>query len=500
MKTIKNIKRGLVLSLMIITAVGCSDFLEVNDSPNSPTISTPSLTLPVAQQSLVSMSATTMNYLGNYMTYSYSTPSNWSANSAFFRYTVSTTFYSGIFQSSYSSILKNLTYVMTYDDGVSDYSAYQTIAKVLKGYQFQYLVDLYGDVPYSEANLRGGNTTPKYDDAETVYKAIIEELTAAATLATNMPALAVNPGDQDIIFGGNMTKWAQFANTVKLRMLVRLSNTSQDAYITAEIAKINANGAGYITSTTAANPGYSDDASKQNPTWGSLGFAPNAGSLTDRNDYTVASDYMITVLTDNNDARIERLFAPAAASGNFKGAAQSTVLPGTGFTNRDVSHVGPGILVSATADQPIMLLSESLLIQAEAIARGYIPGGDAAAKTMYQNAIEASFTELGVTDPVTEAQAYYGQAGVVNVNWDDSPNKIEAIMEQKWVALCGVSAINSWIDKTRTGFPANLPVPAESAGTRPVRLLYPATEVARNSANVPAQATSDAFTSFPFWK
>ncbi len=69
-----------------------------------------------------------------------------------------------------------------------------------------------------------------------------------------MPANAENPLEKDIINGGDMTKWAQFANTVKLRMLVRLSNTNQDAYIRAQIALIDANGAGYITSDIFTNP------------------------------------------------------------------------------------------------------------------------------------------------------------------------------------------------------------------------------------------------------
>ena len=62
-----------------------------------------------------------------------------------------------------------------------------------------------------------------------------------------------------------MTRWAQFANTVKLRMLVRLSNTGQDSYIQDQIASINANGAGFITSDVTANPGYSDNAGQQSP-------------------------------------------------------------------------------------------------------------------------------------------------------------------------------------------------------------------------------------------
>jgi len=487
----------MLLSILIL-ATSCEDFLDVNENPNNPTISTPSLTLPVAQQDFVALNSRSMNYLGNFMNYHWAVPSNWSAQANLIRYNVTSSFYANIFETSYSSIFKNLLYIQTFEDGSTDYTAYKVIAGAIKGFQYQYLVDLYGDIPYTEANLRGDNTTPVYDDAETVYKAIIDELTMTADLAINIAADAQSPGTQDIIFHGDMAKWAQFANTVKLRMLVRMSNTGQDSFITSEIAKITANGAGYISDNVFANPGYSDDANKQNPFYAYLGTAPGTSSITDRNDYTVATDYMINALTATSDVRLFYLYAEAD-NGGYKGAEQSTTLPGTGFTNKDLSHVGPGLLINSEQDQPVILYTESLLLQAEAMVRGYIDGGDAGAQALYEEAIEESFVFLGVEDAVTEAQTYYTQP-IINVNWGNSPNKIEAIITQKSIALNGTHAIESWIELTRTGFPLNVPVPAESKGIRPVTLLYPDTEIARNTDNVPSQSKDDAFTQNPFWK
>ncbi|NKI28114.1 SusD/RagB family nutrient-binding outer membrane lipoprotein [Arenibacter sp. 6A1] len=500
MKT-RNFKNSTILLLAILLgAVSCSDYLDVNDNPNDPPISTPQLTLPVAQASLANLNARSMTYLGQYMAYNWATPSNWSANADFARYNVTTNFFTTVFETSYVDIFKNLTYIETYEDptGAVDYSAYKVISSTLKGFQYQYLVDLYGDVPYSEANQRGANTTPKYDDAETVYKANIDALTQAATLALNLPDTAEDPGSQDIIFNGHMDEWAAFANTIKLRMLVRLSNTGQDSYIKDQIALINANGAGYIASDVNVNPGYSDASDKQSPFYGYFRNV-NTNSQTDRGDFTVASDYALDFLAETNDDRLSRIYAPAQSGGAFKGAPQSTVLPGSGFTSNDLSKVGPGLLRSADQDQPIMLLSESLLLQAEAAVRGYIPGGDAAAEALYNEAITESYIYLGVEDAEAAAQAYYTQ-DLINVGWTSSSNKIEAIITQKWVALNSTSSIELWIEKTRTGFPAGLPVPAESDGVRPVRLLYPASEVARNKNNVPSQSVGDAFTSNPFWK
>ncbi len=494
-----KIKKSIFLiASLLLMSVGCSDYLEVNDNPNDPPISTPSLSLPVAQQNFASLNGTSMVYLGQFMTYNWTTPSNWSANQALIRYTITTSFYSNIFESSYLSVFKDLTYIQNYEDpsGSIDYSAYYAIADIVKGFQYQLLVDLYGDVPYTEANLRAENRTPAYDDAETIYKDVIDKLTAAASLALSLPANAENPMDQDIIFYGDMTKWAQFANTIKLRMLVRLSGTGQDAYIQEQVASINANGAGYITEDVSSNPGYSDDAGKQSPFYGYIGKGPNNTEI-DRNDYTVATDYTIDYLSNRNDPRLTRIYAEAD-NGGYHGAEQSTILPGSGFTSDDLSKVGPGLLTSSTQDQPIMLVSEALFIQAEAALNGYISGGDSVAQQLYNQAIEESFVFLGVEDAVNEAQTYYTQ-DLPNVSWTSSPNKLEAIITQKWIALNGTASIESWIDLTRTGYPSGLPIPEESDGVRPVRLLYPDTEVGRNSQNVPQQTGSDAFTDEPFW-
>ena len=169
MNSIKIIKSCVVLLITTLITVSCNDYLDVNENPNDPSISTPSLTLPFAQRDLAALNAQQMTYLGQYLAYNWATPSNWSSNQEFSRYTVNSNFYSIIFERSYGTIFKNLTYVQNYEgNGAVDYSAYKSIARILKGFQYQYLVDLYGDVPYTEANLRSANITPKYDDAQTI--------------------------------------------------------------------------------------------------------------------------------------------------------------------------------------------------------------------------------------------------------------------------------------------------------------------------------------------
>ena len=84
------------------------------------------------------------------------------------------------------------------------------------------------------------------------------------------------------------------------------------------------------------------------------------------------------------------------------------------------------------------------------------------------------------------------------VDWSASPNKMEAIITQKWLALNGVNAFESWVEYNRTGYPSNLPISTyASQADRPVRLEYPASELSSNGGNVPNQP--DAFSDKIFW-
>ncbi|WP_298780010.1 SusD/RagB family nutrient-binding outer membrane lipoprotein [uncultured Polaribacter sp.] len=497
MKTIYKLKTSLVLLLLMLN-IGCSDFFDNTITSYS---SNPSLTFPVGQTYLAKLHGSTMNYLGNFMVYNYSGVYAEEDLRDLLIYNFTDTFYDEIFDDSYEQVLSNLNYVINYDAAESDldYDAFRPLSRILRAFLFQYLVDLYGDVPYSEAGLRAENLYPKFDDAETIYKAVIDELTETANLCLTFNFVQgstfEDPSEVDVMFGGDMDKWAQFANTIKLRMLIRLSNTNQDDYIIAEIDKINANGAGYITSDVNVNPGYLNQQNKQNPFFAAYGQS-TTGDFTDQYAATAASDFVLEYLQSINDQRYTRLYSEAV-NGGYKGSQQTTDLPDIGFTSDDLSHIGPGLVKSSEQDQPIMLYSESLFLQAEAMLRGYIPGGDTAAESLYKSAIEESYIYLGVTDATNEAITYYSQ-DIVNVNWASSPDKIEAVLTQKWIALNGTNAIESWIELTRTGFPSGLPLP-EGESIRPVRLLYSGNEVLTNW-NTPAQSESDAFNSPPFWK
>ena len=454
--------------------------------PNNPTSATPDLILPVAQKYTANIihasdgGGRRANSIGNMIMY------NWSQSDGFawypdeFKYNVTSSFYSTIFNDSYSSALKQYQLLTQLEE---KYDYYKAIGMIMKAYHFQLLVDFYGDVPYSEALLRKDNATPKYDKAVDIYADLLVQLDAAITLI-NGAKLPVAPGADDVMFGGDMTKWKQFANTVKLRIAVRSKNA---AAITAAFAEPS----GFITSDVMVQPGYSVDAGKQNPFWNLYG-ADESGTKTMTNNATCATDYILTYLASTNDPRLDRLYEKPATGhlGVKQGLLDYDTPVVDAFVPEKVSNIGPGLLKSATMGACIFTLAENNFNKAEAALAQPSLGS---AKSFYEAGITASFAYLGASG----AAAYYGQA-LNNVSWDASSNKLQAIITQKWIAVNGITAEQSWFDYTRTKFPANLPISAQATtADRPVRLFYPSGELSSNGANVPTQP--NAFTGKIFW-
>lgn len=491
----KNIiKFAIVLLILGFTASCSEDYLDVNTDPNNPTAVTPDLVLPVGQLYTAQLvqGDRRLSHLGNMMMYNWSQSDGYSWYSDEFKYLVTSSFYDNVFEDSYSRSLKQYQLLNNLEDTKYDY--YKAIGKIMKAYHFQLLVDCYGDVPYTEALGRSLNPTPVYDDALGIYEDLIVQLTAAITLIDNATAQDA-PGDDDAMFGGDMTKWKQFANTVKLRILVRQSDMAgRDSYITGEIAAINTEGSGYIPTDVKVNPGFiAKESGKQNPLWDAFGEDPS-GSQTMTSKATCATDYVLTYLTSKNDPRIDRIYEKPASGhlGVPQGLLDYDTPVVDAYVPEMVSNIGPGILQKADQGAVIFSLAESYFNQAEAATKSLITAADGG-QDLFEKGITASFEYLGLT--AAQATSYYSQG---LVGWTSATNKLEAIITQKWIAVNGITAEQSWFDYSRTGFPAGLPVSLLSPkADRPVRLMYVAGELSSNGANVPAQP--DPFTGKVFW-
>ena len=476
----------------------CEKWLDVNTDPNNPTSVTPDLVLPVAQYytAFIEHNDRRLNMFGNMMMYNWSQSDGFSWYTDEFKYSVTSSFYQLIFNDMYSASLKQYAILSNLGE---NYDYYVAISKIMKAWSFQQLVDCYGDVPYSEALGRSLQATPKYDDAQTIYEDLIVQLTDAIALIKNADEATqlVVPGIDDAMFGGDMQEWIKFANTMKLRILVRQSDmTGRESYITTELGVINSEGSGYITSDVGINPGYiALTSGKQNIYWNSLG-TDYTGAQTGNYKATCASDYIITYLENTYDPRIDRIFEKPSTGhlGVPQGLLDYDTPVIDAYTPEKVSNLGAGVLKSATMDDIIFTLAEQYFNQAEARLKDLITTGPTV-KELYESGIKASFAYLGLTS--TDAETYFAHL-MTNVNYDYSSNKQEAIITQKWIATNSITAEQSWYDYNRTGYPSNLPISLQaSTSDRPVRLFYTAGEYSSNGDNIPTQP--NAFSDKIFW-
>ena len=490
----KNIFKYIsLLVVALLLATSCDDFLDVNVDPNNPTSVTPDLVLPVAQKYTAEVMQWDryINHLGNMMMYNWSQADGFSWYNDEFLYLVTTSFYQQIWNTSFQNPLKQ--YQILDNLSGAEYDNYRAISKIMKSYHFQLLVDFYGDIPYAEALQRKDEATPAYDDASAVYDGLISDLDSAIILIKNADVTALVPDENaDIMFAGNMTDWIRMANSVKLRILVRESGVKD---VSAAVAAIEAEGTGFITTDVLVNPGYAVEEGKQNPLWDDLGVDVG-GTQTLSSKATCATQYVIDYLTSTNDPRISFIYEEPATG--HLGVPQG--LPNDQYDipvldqydPKFVSNIGPGILQSATMGANIFSLAEVYFLRAEAALAGVHVGDP---QEYYNAGIEASFAYLGADGAVT-----YRNQTIPLVNYITSPDKLEAIITQKWIAMNGITAEQSWFDYNRTGFPSGLPISLFMEGVvddRPVRLFYPASEISSNGENVPTQP--DAFDAKIFW-
>lgn len=491
MKKIKYI----VTSLVLVSLFSCTF---ENENPNQVRQEDirPDQYLPGAMVSSYRVQARTMNILGNRFM------QNWYGNindvtgldvSAEYTLNLDNSFYSGIWDGLYLSV-NNFHQILNYE-GV-DYDNHKAIAYIMKSYYMQYIVDLYGDCPYTEAFQGSDRLTPLYDNDAQVYLELMNNVDTALALIENADANDKVVGLQDVMYGGNMSSWVNFAKLLKIKLLLRQSGASGStpngqsyaAYIQDNFDLIAASGIPTAAAATI-NPGYSSaTAAQQNPLY-DLFFnitGNEQGFGTQQTASGYIADFMNGTLNGVPDPRRGSLYV--LQSGNIVAANQGE---NSGYEGITLSKVKP-VFPATDSDGVVMSLAEAHFLLAEAYERGYLSGD---AQTEFNSGIAASFTFLSASPGTYLTQI----DSVPGLGWNGG-NHIEAIMTQKWLATNGFNAIESYIDYTRTGFP-NVPLATTAIyPNRPVRLPYPLSEFVANSANVPKLTQAQLFSEGPFWK
>jgi Starch-binding associating with outer membrane len=485
----------LFASALSIGIAGCKRELDINKNPNTVTESniTPALILPNALHNVGVQTANGYGWLSNWIGH-WSPSGSYNPNTEESTYNITSSFQETKWANVYNALFD--LDVIENKSIASEDTFYRAIAMTMKAHLFQNLVDLYGNVPYKQAFKSLEFPSPAYDKAEEIYADLQLKLDTAISLMETAP-IGDAEAHVDIVFGGDADLWIKLANTLKLRMLIRLSEINPNP--TAEIAKIVAKGGVLLAGeTAAANPGYLNDEDKQSPFFGIYGLTPSGNQA---NEYYRANNYIITILKNNNDARLGRFFKPVkdpASPPTYIGTVYGSD-PDVAFNGDRTSNIGLGLVRSFDQDQWIVTSVESLFLRAEAVARGWLAGD---AKAAYEAAVRESFVWLAVPSATTEANNYLLNA---SANWANAgtttDSKAKFILAQKYIALTGINPLEAWSDWRRLGVPTNIPLsvnPARGTRTIPVRLIYPAAEYAVNSANVQSQGNIDAYAKI-FW-
>lgn len=497
--------------LMFIFACGDS-FLDVNDNPNQAISSTAELTLTNALN--VTAARLSPNEIGAFWSGQWSPSGSVSGFTAEKTYDIQTNFRTTVWTDPYNN-LQDYKYVeeAALKDGKQSLAG---MARVMKAFNYQLIVDAYNNAPYSDALKGTVSIRPLYDDASAVYDSLIRDLNVGIEyLSVPIDLVSnVSAGAADIYFQGDTDLWVKFANTLKLRILLRQINVSSKAtFIAAELAKLPKEAAGFLVEdeNVLSDPGYIKSSGKMNPWYENYGFT-SADARSGSHDFYVWTKYFLDKLMDYSDTRIARLAYPIGGTyvGVPFGEGSDTYL------YPKVSGFGPALLPNdlpanntvGSSDlykrpQVILTAAESFFLQAEAVQRGVLTS-DLTAKELYEAGITESFKFLDVHDDDAGLDAedmandYYNQ-GISNVSWDDSADKLEAIATQKWIALAGFNGFEAWTEYRRTGFPSDMPLSTRALGNIPVRLLYPLSEYSNNADNALKQGTISQYTSKIFW-
>ena len=364
---------------------------------------------------------------------------------------------------------------------------YKAIALVYKSWVYSILTDLYGDIPYSQAiQARAGNLRPAFDLQKDIYSGILANLDTANTLFNTSKALAYGG---DMVYNANMlngavnegiVKWKKFCNSLRLRMLLRISTRDGEIEVKKQIRAILADPAKYPVFTNNA-----DDAIFRYPgTFPYFNPFYKARQL-DWRDGTYVTKFFINKMNEVNDPRRAVWFRTVLVGSNqiYQGIESGYPASFPIYLVNKNSNYSDGLKTSPLIGI-MMTYAEVEFIKAELALNGFTTGNTP--KTHYKNGIKASMTQWNVS--ITDD--YLTQPGVVYNESASVATQLEQIILQKYYAYF-FTDYQSWFEKRRTGYPV-LPrgagIPTENQF--PNRTPYPTYLQSLNPENLAAAVSS----------
>jgi hypothetical protein len=475
--------KSLLLLVLVgtIGLTGCKKFLDINENPNNPDNASPTLLLPTVQAAVGQLVGNSFQVYGNIWGQYWTQSPNSSQYRSIDQYNVTNSSFDRPWLTLYRSALINAELIINTKGASLEHT--RGMAYILKAYSFQLATDAFGDIPLTEA-LKGNEFgQPKYESQALVYDSLFSYIDKGTALLNT--ANSSSPGEQDMMFKGDINQWKAFANTLKLRAYLRIAKVDP-AKAQAGIAALYATNPTFVSSDAAMR--YSTTGGNENPLYNEMA-SPTLGKTQN----LVASSTAVGAFNRNNDKRVSKFYDLVEGQTALNSIAQGAY--GQSGVAKIVSI--PSALVggnanngaSATAPVKLMSVAESFFLQAEAVARGWAAGD---VNALVQQGVTASFVATGLT--AADASAYYAVAPDAKPALDlalTAEQKVKVIITQKYFAMCGFQGFEAWTEYRRTGYPDFLVTSAASvigAGRLPERLVYPNSEATSNLSfpgNVP---------------
>ncbi|GAA3946634.1 SusD/RagB family nutrient-binding outer membrane lipoprotein [Hymenobacter algoricola] len=555
MNTYRKASIALALVGLLATNTGCSDFFDVNVDPLNPSQARLSDMLPVTQVAMGTYMGFSVNGLSQYTASLMQQLSNTRGIGTFQQTGDS---FSTQWQGLYADMLSNNEQIIRQGTAEQGWS-YVGVAELQKAFVVSQMVDMWGNIPYSEALNGTGNRSPKFDKDSEIYAdmfRLIDDGLAKLTLTSSRTM-----GSEDLMYAGDLNKWAHFGRTLKLKLYnqIRLTRQNDPAFAAQITALLNApSGLLQVTDDFELKYGPSTQPDNRN-----LGYIGDYVNSTRENTIGV---YFYTLMTRNNDPRIKYYFYNQATGPSPLADYQPlnsnfvTVRFGSTGINRATNNAGvrtlPGLYPvggrydaggggnagprfgkGVVAQRLLTYFSRKFT---EAELQLTVLGNTAAARTAYEEGIRASFKKVndiataeGIPSsspplpstlvPLISEAAITSYVNAALGRYDNAaPNaKIKAIMTEKYVASFGFGP-DAYTDFRRTGYP-NITVPAAamtgdpysptlgpgvvddndpqtiSQGSFPIRLTYDRSELQfnQNADPQPNVVTTPIFWDLP---
>lgn len=454
-------KKSKILSTAVLafSLVSCGEFGDINIDPNRPVEVATATLLTSAERNISDIVGSSMGavYAQHVSEITYTETGRYQSIQADF-----TGWYTGPLMNLQDYIEKNTNPETAASAASSGSNANQiAVAKILQSYFYHYLTDRWGPLPYSEAlQAKEGIILPKYDSQEDIYKGIISKLNEALAGFDGGAAPA-----GDFILGGNIDRWKQFGNTIKMQVALRMADVNPD------LARTTFNEAiGGVITADVKYP-YLAESNNQSPWY--------AAYIT-RQDFAI-SKHLLDYLVKTGDPRLKSFADPSrnsVAQGTPEYAGMPYGLNVSSYEPANLSFPNSTYIKAQNSPMPIYTLAQVEFAKAEAVARGWMTGS---AETHFKNAIKASLTQWNASfETDADFEAFYAQS---DVKWNAASWKA-SLAQQKWVGLY-MQGFESWAEYRRLGGPVlvvgeNLLNPSRNI---PRRFMYPNTEKNINGTN-----------------